>query len=89
MVMAGQPVDDFIQLLLPHLDSGDIIIDGGNSHFMDTARRCKELEAKGLHFVGCGVSGGEEGARYGPSMMPGGSQEAWYNFCYDGFLIEC
>jgi 6-phosphogluconate dehydrogenase len=77
MVMAGQPVDDFIQLLLPHLDSGDIIIDGGNSHFMDTTRRCKELEAKGLHFVGCGVSGGEEGARYGPSMMPGGSREAW------------
>lgn len=78
MVMAGKPVDEFIQLLLPLLSPGDIIIDGGNSHFADTDRRCKELEARGLRFVGCGVSGGEEGARYGPSLMPGGSSDAWY-----------
>lgn len=78
MVMAGKPVDDFIQQIVPHLEAGDILIDGGNSHFGDTARRCEELEARGIHFVGCGVSGGEEGARYGPSMMPGGSEKAWY-----------
>lgn len=77
MVMAGKPVDEFIHLLLPHLSPGDIIIDGGNSHFVDTNRRCQELEAKGINFVGCGVSGGEEGARYGPSLMPGGSPSAW------------
>lgn len=77
MVMAGKPVDEFIQHLLPLLSPGDIIIDGGNSHFADTDRRCKELEARGLRFVGCGVSGGEEGARYGPSLMPGGSADAW------------
>lgn len=63
---------------VPLLDAGDIIIDGGNSEFIDTNRRCKELKAKGLHFIGCGVSGGEEGARHGPSMMPGGAPEAWY-----------
>lgn len=77
MVMAGKAVDEFIQHLLPLLSPGDIIIDGGNSHFADTDRRCKELEAHGLRFVGCGVSGGEEGARYGPSLMPGGSADAW------------
>ena len=59
------------------LEPGDIIIDGGNSHFPDTQRRMEELAEKGILFVGCGVSGGEEGARYGPSMMPGGSPEAW------------
>jgi len=63
--------------LVPLLSPGDIIIDGGNSNFVDTNRRCAELEAKGLRFVGCGVSGGEEGARYGPSLMPGGSPDAW------------
>jgi 6-phosphogluconate dehydrogenase len=78
MVKAGPPVDEFMSQILPHLEKGDIIIDGGNSHFPDTIRRCKELEAQGLHFVGCGVSGGEEGARYGPSLMPGGSPQAWY-----------
>lgn len=78
MVMAGKPVDEFIRLLVPLLSPGDIIIDGGNSHFADTNRRCAELEAKGMHFVGCGVSGGEEGARHGPSLMPGGSIQAWY-----------
>jgi len=77
LVKAGDAVDAFIQQLEPHLEKGDIIIDGGNSHFPDTNRRCKELEAKGLLFVGSGVSGGEEGARYGPSLMPGGSEAAW------------
>ncbi|KAI8354267.1 6-phosphogluconate dehydrogenase, decarboxylating [Mortierella sp. GBAus27b] len=77
LVKAGSAVDDFIALVEPYLEKGDIIIDGGNSHFPDTIRRTKELEAKGLLFVGCGVSGGEEGARHGPSMMPGGSVAAW------------
>lgn len=77
MVKAGQPVDDFIQLLFPFLNEGDIVIDGGNSYYEDTNRRCKDFESKKLCFVGCGVSGGEEGARNGPSMMPGGSAEAW------------
>ncbi|NMA65165.1 MAG: decarboxylating NADP(+)-dependent phosphogluconate dehydrogenase [Clostridiaceae bacterium] len=77
MVKAGKPVDDFIDLLIPHLDEGDIIIDGGNSHFPDTIRRTKYVEEKGLLYVGTGVSGGEEGALNGPSMMPGGSPDAW------------
>ena len=77
MVKAGKAVDDFIELLLPHLEAGDLIIDGGNSHFPDTIRRTKYLESKGLLYVGTGVSGGEEGARFGPSMMPGGSPAAW------------
>lgn len=77
LVKAGAPVDEFIDLLLPHLDEGDIIIDGGNSHFPDSNRRCIDLEKKGILFVGCGVSGGEEGARYGPSLMPGGNPKAW------------
>ena len=77
MVKAGKPVDDFIEQLIPHLGEGDIIIDGGNSHFPDTERRLKYLESKGLLFIGTGVSGGEEGALLGPSIMPGGSKEAW------------
>ena len=77
MVKAGKPVDDFIELLLPHLDKGDIIIDGGNSHFPDTERRVKYVESKGLRYIGTGVSGGEEGALLGPSIMPGGSKAAW------------
>jgi 6-phosphogluconate dehydrogenase len=77
MVKAGNPVDDFIELLIPHLEKGDIIIDGGNSHFPDTIRRTKYLESKGLLFIGTGVSGGEEGALRGPSIMPGGSSAAW------------
>jgi len=77
MVKAGQAVDDFIELVLPHLEPGDLLIDGGNSHFPDTIRRTKYLESKGMLFVGTGVSGGEEGARFGPSMMPGGSVAAW------------
>ena len=77
MVKAGQPVDDFIDLLIPHLEKGDIIIDGGNSHFRDTIRRTRYVEEKGLLFIGAGVSGGEEGALKGPSLMPGGSKEAW------------
>ncbi|MHA7108818.1 decarboxylating NADP(+)-dependent phosphogluconate dehydrogenase [Sunxiuqinia elliptica] len=77
LVKAGQPVDDFIDMIIPHLDKGDIIIDGGNSHFPDTIRRTKYVESKGLLYVGTGVSGGEEGALNGPSMMPGGSPEAW------------
>jgi 6-phosphogluconate dehydrogenase len=77
MVKAGQPVDDFIELLLPHVEEGDIIIDGGNSFFGDTIRRTRYLEGKGLLYIGTGVSGGEEGALHGPSIMPGGSREAW------------
>lgn len=77
LVKAGQAVDDFIQNLVPLLSPGDIIIDGGNSEYRDTTRRCKELKPKGILFVGSGVSGGEDGARYGPSLMPGGDKEAW------------
>ncbi len=77
LVKAGQPVDDFIAQIVPFLEPGDIIIDGGNSHFPDTIRRTEELEGKGLLFVGTGVSGGEEGALKGPSIMPGGSPDAW------------
>jgi len=77
MVKAGKPVDEFIEHLLPHLEPGDIIIDGGNSLFEDTARRVKYVESKGLLYIGTGVSGGEEGARHGPSIMPGGSPAAW------------
>ena len=77
MVKAGKPVDDFIELLIPHLEKGDIIIDGGNSHFPDTIRRTKYVEEKGFLYIGTGVSGGEEGALKGPSIMPGGSPAAW------------
>ncbi len=77
MVKAGKPVDEFIEHLLPHLESGDIIIDGGNSLFEDTNRRTKYVESKALLYIGTGVSGGEEGARHGPSIMPGGSPAAW------------
>jgi 6-phosphogluconate dehydrogenase len=77
MVKAGKPVDDFIESLLPHLSQSDIIIDGGNSFFGDTIRRTHYLEEKGLRFIGTGVSGGEEGALHGPSIMPGGSSSAW------------
>jgi 6-phosphogluconate dehydrogenase len=77
MVQTGQPVDEFIQQLLPLLEPGDIIIDGGNSNYNDTIRRTAFVESKGLLFVGTGVSGGEEGARNGPSIMPGGSAAAW------------
>src|SRR5471030_2951114 len=77
MVKAGAPVDAVIQQLTPLLEKGDVIIDGGNSLFTDTQRRCKDLEGRGIHFVGCGVSGGEEGALKGPSLMPGGPRESW------------
>ncbi|MER2493064.1 decarboxylating NADP(+)-dependent phosphogluconate dehydrogenase [Catenovulum sediminis] len=77
MVKAGQPVDDFIEQLIPHLEKGDIIIDGGNTHFPDSNRRTEYLASKGLHYIGTGVSGGEEGALKGPSIMPGGAKEAW------------
>jgi 6-phosphogluconate dehydrogenase len=77
MVKAGQPVDDFIDQLIPLLDHGDIIIDGGNSNYNDTIRRTAYVESKGLLYIGTGVSGGEEGARNGPSIMPGGSPAAW------------
>src|SRR2546421_1888192 len=77
MVKAGAPVDEFIEHLLPHLEAGDIIIDGGNSLFEDTMRRTKYVESKGLRYTGTCVSGGEEGARHGPSIMPGGSPAAW------------
>jgi len=77
MVKAGKPVDAFIDQVLPHLDEGDIIIDGGNSHFPDSIRRTEYVESKGLLYIGTGVSGGEEGALLGPSIMPGGSPKAW------------
>lgn len=77
MVKAGSAVDDMINTLIPYLDKGDIIIDGGNTHFPDTNRRTALVESKGLLYVGTGVSGGEEGALLGPSIMPGGSKEAW------------
>ena len=77
MVKAGQAVDMLIDQLIPYLEEGDILIDGGNSHFPDTIRRTEYVESKGLLYVGCGVSGGEEGALNGPSMMPGGSPAAW------------
>ncbi len=77
MIKAGKPVDMTIDKLLPLLEEGDIVIDGGNSWFKDTQERAKRLEPKKLHFVGSGVSGGEEGARYGPSLMPGGSEHSW------------
>ncbi len=77
LVKAGKPVDEFIEQLIPHLEAGDIIIDGGNSLFDDTNRRQKYVESKGLLYIGTGVSGGEEGARNGPSIMPGGSPAAW------------
>ncbi|OQB23748.1 MAG: 6-phosphogluconate dehydrogenase, NADP(+)-dependent, decarboxylating [Firmicutes bacterium ADurb.Bin182] len=77
MVKAGKPVDDCIEILLPYLEKGDIIIDGGNSHFPDTIRRTAYVESKGMLYIGTGVSGGEEGALKGPSMMPGGSPGAW------------
>jgi 6-phosphogluconate dehydrogenase len=77
LVKAGKPVDDFIELLIPHLEPGDIIIDGGNSHFPDSDRRTRYVESKGLLYIGTGVSGGEEGALRGPSIMPGGSSAAW------------
>jgi 6-phosphogluconate dehydrogenase len=77
MVKAGQPVDAFIDQLIPYLSEGDIIIDGGNSNYQDTIRRTKYVESKGMLYIGTGVSGGEEGARWGPSIMPGGSPPAW------------
>lgn len=77
MIKAGKPVDDMIDKLIPMLEEGDIIIDGGNSHFPDTIRRTEYVESKGLLYIGTGVSGGEEGALKGPSMMPGGSPAAW------------
>ena len=77
MVKAGDTVDQMIEQLLPHLEPGDIIIDGGNSHFSDTTRRTRALAEKGILFIGTGISGGEEGARHGPSIMPGGNPAAW------------
>jgi len=77
MVKAGSAVDDMIEQLIPHLEKGDIIIDGGNTHFPDTNRRTSYVESKGLLYIGTGVSGGEEGALLGPSIMPGGSKAAW------------
>ena len=77
LVKAGPPVDALIAQVAPHLEPGDVVIDGGNSNYLDSIRRAATLEAKGLLFVGTGVSGGEEGARHGPSLMPGGSPAAW------------
>src|SRR5579884_1247007 len=77
MVKAGPTVDEVIETLTPHLEKGDIIIDGGNSHYPDTTRRTRALAEKGILYIGTGVSGGEEGARFGPSIMPGGNPAAW------------
>ncbi len=77
MVQAGKATDDTINQLIPHLEQGDIIIDGGNAFFPDTQRRNKELQAHGLRFIGTGVSGGEEGALKGPAIMPGGQKDAY------------
>lgn len=77
MIKAGKPVDDFIEMIIPDMEKGDIIIDGGNSHYNDTIRRTNYVEQQGLLYIGAGVSGGEEGALIGPSIMPGGSKEAW------------
>ena len=77
LVPAGGPVDSVIESLLPHLSQGDLVIDGGNSFYTDTDRRFEYLKGKGIHFMGCGVSGGAKGARFGPSMMPGGSEESY------------
>ena len=77
MVKAGEVVDTFIEHLIPLLTTNDIIIDGGNSNYTDTQRRTEYLQSKGIKYIGTGVSGGEEGARSGPSMMPGGMPEAW------------
>ena len=77
MVKAGAPVDELIEECLPFLEKGDIVIDGGNSHYPDTERRVKTLKEKGISFIGAGVSGGEEGARHGPSIMPGGNPDGW------------
>ena len=77
MVKAGAPTDAMIEQLVPHLEEGDIIIDGGNSRYDDSTRRTKTLKEKGILFIGSGISGGEEGARHGPSIMPGGNPDAW------------
>src|SRR3989338_5887130 len=77
MIKAGDPVDELIDEGLPYLQAGGGFIDGGNSHFPDSERRCNKLKHKGILFVGCGVSGGEVGARFGPSLMPGGNHDAW------------
>jgi len=77
MIKAGAAVDALIEEIVPHLEEGDIIIDGGNSHYPDSERRYKYLKEKGLRFIGTGISGGEEGARHGPSIMPGGDESAW------------
>lgn len=77
MVKAGQPVDDFIQLVLPYTNEGDLIIDGGNSNFLETIGRAQEVESTGRYYMGLGVSGGEEGARFGPALMPGGSEQGY------------
>ncbi|AUH45713.1 6-phosphogluconate dehydrogenase, decarboxylating [Chlamydia psittaci RD1] len=77
MIKAGTPVDQSIDSLLPYLEAGDIIIDGGNSYYKDSERRCRDLKEKGILFIGMGISGGEEGARHGPAIMPGGNSDAW------------
>jgi len=91
MVQAGAPVDAFIDAMIPFLEKDDIIIDGGNSHFPDTERRVEYCKTRGLHFIGSGVSGGEEGARYGPSIMPGGAEEAWPHVkdIFQGISAKC
>ncbi len=88
MVKAGEPVDATIEKLLPYLEKGDIIIDGGNSNYEDTIRRTADLESRGMLFIGTGVSGGEEGARFGPSIMPGGSTASLAP-CETDLSIDC
>jgi len=87
LVMAGKPVDDTITLLAAHMDAGDVLVDGGNEWYPNTLRRGAELEPKGISFMGMGVSGGEEGARNGPSLMPGGPREAYD--LMEPILVKC
>lgn len=79
MITAGSPVDQVLEELAPHLQKGDVVIDGGNSHYRDTGRRADSFRERGIHYLGVGVSGGEEGALKGPSLMAGGSREGWDN----------
>jgi 6-phosphogluconate dehydrogenase len=87
LVMAGKPVDDTIALLAAHMDEGDVLVDGGNEWFPNSVRRAEELAPRGIHFVGMGVSGGEEGARNGPSLMPGGPRVAFD--LLEPILVKC
>ena len=89
MVKAGAPVDMTMESLYPYLDEGDILIDGGNTHYPDSIRRTKDAAERGFRFIGTGVSGGEEGALKGPSIMPGGDPEAWPAVAAIFYVVDC